>query len=484
MFCIPLIGPNLEDFHIQSLEASKKGNLIEFCLDRLCEIDIPNLQKLRKKIQIPIIFTLRKQDQGGHWKKSEQERLEKIQQLALLEPDYFDFDYDTSKEFIKNFAFRFPKIKIIISYHNFSETPEDLISILHQLQSVPADTYKIACKANSTLDALRMLDFIRQNPSLLGLCMGEKGEITRILGPMMGAPWTFACLSDKLKSAEGQISCSDLQNIYDLPRLNEKSAIFGLIGGCIKQSIGHYTHNKVMRELKIDAVYIKMSIEKEELKNFFYWSKKLGFRGLSVTMPLKESVVPFLDHIEYKAQKIGAVNTILFHEGISFGFNKDGEGALDAVEERIKVVGKKILVIGAGGAAKSIIYEAIERGGDLCVLNRTSEKAMKLAKDLRIRGSGLEDIAQETYDILINTTPEPMPISLKDLSSHTFVMDIKTKPKMNLMLEEAQLKGCSLIFGYEMFINQALGQYRVWFCSQIDLKLVKKIFTEEVLKHI
>lgn len=478
MLCIPIVGPSLDAVHAQVLEAMEQGDLLEWRVDLFEECSIEQLKELRKKISLPLIVTLRSVAQGGRYEGGE--HLAAIKRLAALHPDYMDLEYDTARVFVEEMAREFPQIKLILSYHNFKETPSDLEAIYAQMQQPFIALYKMTCTACSTLDSFRMLEFMRSHRRLWGMCMGERGSITRILGPIMGSPWTFASLSQEEQSAPGQLTVKELRSTYGVHCLSKRSAVYGLIGGTVNQSISHDTHNKVMQELEIDAVYVKMAIDHDELGDALLWAKKLGIKGLSITMPHKESILSFLDEIEAQAKAIGAVNTICFHEGRAIGYNTDGIGALDAMEKKTAVRGKRVTILGAGGAARAITYEALSRGASVLLLNRTRAKALVLAKEFNIEGGGLEDISH--YDILINTTPNPVPIAHKAILPHKIVMDIHTLPQYTPFLQHAEAHGCTLVFGYEMFINQAAEQYRIWF--GIDKEHTLPMFKNAALAHL
>ena len=481
MFCVPIVGPTFLEASSQIDANKEQAHLFEFRADLFDDCNIDHLKKLAEQSNLPIIFTLRKQEQGGGYKRSEKERLSEILQVAQeLSPAYLDLDHDTPKEFIEEISHQFPKIKLILSYHNFTETPSDLEALLERLKEVPADLYKIACRANSTADSLRMLHFAKKHAPLLAICMGEKGQITRILGPLVGAPWTYA--ADQ-KPFFGQLPIQELASTYAIGRLTSQAAIYGLIGNPVSKSISHHTHNKTLQNLTIDAVYIKMALEKEELYSFFNLSNKMGIKGLSVTMPYKEAVLPFLDHLDEHAKKIGAVNTIVCDKGRFIGYNTDGKGALDAIEAKGKVHGKMVVVLGAGGAARAIVYEACLRGAEVWVLNRTKEKALKLAAEFGVQGGGLDALEELSYDILINATAHLMPISPAAICPHTLVMDIHTRPKMTDLLQHAVNKGCTLVFGFEMFVNQALEQYVLWFSSTLDRSQLETNLYEAALEY-
>lgn len=466
MLCLCLTKP---------LEDRPEGDLYEWRLDLFDSYTLEELRPLRKSLKKPVIFALRSQEQGGRFRGSEEERCAEILRLATLEPTYFDLEWTLPSSFVAEFARRFPSIRIVISSHDFAKTPSDLEGHLKQMQRPGGHLYKMACMANSTNDALRMLCFVKKHAPLLGVCMGTKGALTRILGPLVGAPWTFAPLDQP--TAPGQISPQELRSLYGLESGRQ---IYGLVGNPVSQSISHLTHNHLMRRLHLNGVYVKMEVEKEELAQFFALAKELGIRGLSVTMPLKEAVLPYLHRIEEK--EVGAVNTLFFEREL-LGINTDGKGALDALEAKCKVEGRLVVILGAGGAARALVHEALARGARVHILNRTRERALELARLMGAQGGALEELAGLPYEVLINTTPDPMPIPQEAIRPRTLVMDIKTRPKMTRLLEEASAKGCTLVYGYEMFINQALGQYGLWF-PHIDRKAAYRILEEETLRAL
>lgn len=318
----------------------------------------------------------------------------------------------------------------IYAIHDFEKTPDNLPDLLREMRKTPADYYKIAAMARSCLDLLRMLELAQANPGLIAISMGEIGKASRVLAPVFASPLTYAPLSLEEANAPGQIPLSDLLSIYNFRRLNRSTKIYALLGHPVSHSIGHIFHNEVFRRENNNAVYVKIPVAKEELGPFLGLAKKLPFCGFSITMPLKEMILPYLDVIDPEAAAIGAVNTVCIKDGQLYGYNTDGKGALDALGE---VRGKKIRLLGKGGAAKAIAYEAQKRGGVI------------VSKD---------------YDILINCTPSPMPIPPTEIISGTVVMDLALKE--TTLLQEALAKGCRVLTGTPMFVCQANAQQQLW----------------------
>ena len=409
---------------LECVESSADG--IELRLDLFEHLDLNAISNFLQSCPYPVLLTLR---------SYKHEALTRT--LLDLEPAFFDLEHDMRPEFLQNVIKSYPKTKFILSYHNFHKTPQNLEQIYRSMQRYAAFSYKIAALVHSTNEALAMLLFGKQYPDLSVICMGEKGQFARVLGKVAGNPIDYASLEQQ--TALGQLTLSEMIDIYHYSSLNEQTEIYGLIGDPVDKSPGHHYHNQVFREKGINAVYVKMVVKAEELTEFLSLATEMGIKGLSVTMPLKEKILSFVQERESAVKRIGAANTLLFKNGKIFAVNTDGQGALDALEKRCSVRGKKIVLLGAGGAARAIAFEAKRRGADVVVLNRTLERAKKLAADL---GCLASDELPSEYDILINCSAAPLSIDLQKIKPQIVVMDI--------------------VNGEEMFLNQAAKQTAFW----------------------
>lgn len=469
--CIVIKGPTIEKAIKQLEIASRTCSLVELRLDYFEEIDLESIRNLLQQFPIPMIFTLRSTSQGGNYRGSEDKRLEKIKELATLKPEYLDLEYDN--------PLTFKDLKIIRSYHDFEKMP----SLDETLQKMTnGDIYKMAFMLHSNEEALVLLQFMKDHRNVLAMGMGPYGETTRILAPLFGAKFVYASIDPETSTAPGQVNVEELSKIYHFQDLNEATKIFGLIGKPVDKSLGHLAHNAVMHHL--NSVYLKFQVPENHLKGFMAQVKRANFGGLSVTMPLKELIIPYLDEIDPWAKKVGAVNTLVFVKGKIKGYNTDGKGALDAIEAKIKVRGKKLLFIGAGGASKAIIAEAIARGAQVTLLNRDAQKALELSEKMGCSGGSLEQISEEYekgYDLLINATSVPDPIDSKWILPNSGVMDINTRNIDTPFLLNAKEKNCSIIYGYEMFIAQAVEQIELWFGKSDG---IKEIIQKAVLRAI
>lgn len=428
---------NLEDL-------DRVGDLADLIELRLDHFSTP------KMADKPSIFTLRKKEQGGVRDISESERLAEIERLLQFQPDYLDIEADTDPSFIERIAQKFPRIKLIGSYHNFQETPQDLDALLESMRNPHFAIYKIAVTAKSTPDMLRLMIFAKRvKVPLTAMSMGEYGRPSRILGPIIGNALDYAGLTDDPNLH--RYSLQTLHEVFRYRKLDRDTKIYALIGDPVEQSPGHFFHNSRFSD---NAVYIKMRVRPEELAEFFKLIKQLPFHGFSVTIPLKEAIISYLDQVE---GSIGAVNTIAIRDGKLIGSNTDGAGALNAIEKHVKVVRKRLAILGAGGTARAIAYEAKLRGASVTIYNRTPERAYQLALEFGCEGLGLDRV--KPYDILVNTIPEG---PLEMVQPNTVVMDVVYHPRETPLLAMAKKLDCQCIYGEEMFVEQANLQRLSW----------------------
>lgn len=487
MLCVTINGPSFEEAAQQILSLPLNVHLLEFRLDCFFDLNESFLERLRGIRALPVIFTLREPRQGSDYQGTEEERLAALTRYAKLNPEYIDLESTCPPDYIRLFSEAYPHIKIILSYHNFDETPADLTRLYAEMRTFPAHFYKIATFCNSSTDALRLLFFTKN--AVKPLCtmgMGRHGEVTRVLGCIYGSSITYASVSDKSKIVQGQLSANTLSNVYHYPLLNSETLVYGLIGDPVSKSIGYRVHNAFFANVDIPAVYVKMVAIQDQLEKLLPLTKELGFRGLSVTMPLKEVLLPHVDFIDPYAASIGAANTLVYKEDGIHAYNTDGIGALNAIEKIASVNDKRVLIVGAGGAAKAIIVEALRRGAHVTVVNRTVSRAEELALQYSIRAAALSDITQiirEGYDFLINCTPVGIPFDLELLLPEKIVMDIKTLPQLTEFLAKAIEKKCLIVYGYQMYIEQALEQYALWFPEIFNRTQAKQLL-EHVVKNI
>lgn len=484
MLCAVIKGRNFTEIYQQIANLKDKQMMIEIRFDYVQEWDQAALENLRKHFPNPMLFSVRTFSQRGEFIGSSTKYRKLNRRLAEIKPDYLDIEYSAgSSEFVEEIRKAHPEIKIILTHHDFEKMP-DLPLLYEEMRQVEADFYMMIVMPHSSAEALYLLHFMKKNaPKVIAIGMGSYGKVTRILSPAFGGAFIYSNTSSETQTGLGQVPLTELLYIYNHNYLTLESDVYGLIGDPVDKSIGHLSHNRFLHHLDQSSVYVKFQTTPQELPSLLRMAKIVGIKGLSVTMPLKEAIIPYLDEIDHFAKKAGAVNTVVFEGTKAIGYNTDGKGAMDAIESKMLVKDKKMIFIGAGGAVKAVAAEAISRGAEVVILNRTPERAMDLAHYLGCRGGSLDlmpSVFAAGYDILVNATPDAMPIKSDWIIPGCLVMDFTTQPKQTTFLKNAEKKNCTVVFGYEMFVGQAVGQFRLWFGDLVDEKQAHQILNKTV----
>lgn len=450
-------GPTIAAAKEQIASALPYADLVEIRLDLFESKALSHLKELPRSK--PMIFTFRKKSQGGARDLLEQDRLELFEKCLSAQPEYCDIETDTDLNFFEKIKEKYPKMQIIGSAHFFETIPPDLEDVFAKMQKIEISEYKLACMVNTINEALHLMAFASDKPHFTCIAMGMDGQVSRILSPVIGSEFCYASIED-IDSPLGQVSLKSLCEIYHFKKLNRKTKIYALLGDPVSKSIGHLFHNQSFPD---GCVYVKLHLAIPDMPQFFSMMRKFPFAGFSVTMPLKEQLDKYLTKIDSRAQAIGSVNTILIQDEHLIGFNTDGEGALNALEHHRPVKGLRIAIIGAGGSARSIAYEAIQRKAKVISFNRTLARAEALAKDFGCEAAPLEDFSNASYDVLINTVPVDLIYDAKSLKKDAIVMDIVYWENETPLLKAARERGCICVSGLEMFQQQAKLQQKIWF---------------------
>ena len=409
---------------------------------------LPDIQAIRASTRLPLIFTLRRQDQGGRYVHDEQQRFQDMLKLCEGHPDYVDLEWDVPKNWLITIRQRYPNLKIIGSYHHFENAtfifPDDDFDII-----------KVAVYCHSSLDALKLLQ-VQKNaskPSIF-IGMGPSSTFIRPLGPIFGRLFDYASVSECNAVVEGQLSVDELLDVYRYRDINEHTRIYGLIGYPIEASLGHLYHNQAFIKNNVNAVYVKIPIKLSEVQSFFELIQSLPFDGLSVTMPLKKAVCSMVSNLDSKMQ---AINTLKRINDQWFGINTDGEGAIQAIGDKLS----NTFILGAGGAAFAIAQALIAKGVEVVAYNRTPYDNLGFKV--------IHQFPEDNYGLVINTLPDDVyqdnPELLKAvldwIKPGMAVMDVNYQ-KEGVFLKAIQQLDVEIIWGVEMFYAQAQLQLKYW----------------------
>lgn len=268
--------------------------------------------------------------------------------------------------------------------------------------------------------------------------------------------------------------------------------IYGIIGHPVKHSLSPAMHNAAFKAEGIDAEYKIFDIDpsdKENLANFCYETDLKNIAGFSVTMPYKKEIMKYMEEYDPLAKKVGSINTVENVDSKLNGYNTDATGAIQALQEKTDIRDNKILILGAGGAARAIGYSLNEFGADVYIFNRTKEKAVEIAEEFDLGIIEFTQIADADFDIIINTTPVGMLPNTNESLLHAdqmkgvkIVMDIVTHPLKTQLLKEAEKAGAETITGARMLLHQACGQFEIWFEKSAPIEVMEKALYENLKK--
>jgi 3-dehydroquinate dehydratase/shikimate dehydrogenase len=499
----------------------KGARLIEWRLDALAESEegAAAAAALVRRSPAPCIITCRGSAEGGRTDAPDAARIELIASLlesdAAARPRYVDLELAT---FARDTDLRGRLVhalersnrgrdlttSLILSAHDFNGRPADLLQRIEAMSNDPSCAIvKVAWHARSIRDNLEAFELLsnRAKP-MIALCMGPFGLMSRVLAPKFGGFLTFASDSTAQATAPGQPTIDELVRLYRFDRITPSTRVYGVLGWPVEHSLSPAVHNAGFEAIGLDGVYLPMPIpaEYEHFKatvGAMIDAPGLDFRGASVTIPHKEHLLRFVrergGRSDAMTDHIGAANTLLV--GSAGGLeclNTDCPAAIAALCRGMKITEaqlehQRIAVLGAGGAARAVIFGLLHAGAEVTVFNRNPEPARRLVDDLQVqareRGRGSARCGSEhelrtaRFDVIINCTPvgmsrsaaapasnsggSPLPEGVK-LDESVTVFDTVYTPARTPLIQEAEARGARAISGLEMFIRQAAMQFERW----------------------
>ena len=470
--CLALGGDTIDDMLATAESMARDNPFLEFRLDYLKQplAALPKIHRFLETHQyVTAIGTCRRADNDGKFKGSLASQLEVLTKANAAGCQMVDLELQSAlKSKPEAIARLRSRARLILSFHDFRAT-RNLDETLAKMLKVPADFYKVVSTATTLSDNVTMMKFLQTQSdkhALIGLCMGEQGIISRVLSVRAGSVFTFGAVSADLKTAPGQISAGELRSIYRIDQVDAATRVYGVAGDPIEHSLSPVIMNTALRRENVNGVYLPLHAK--TLKDLIHCVREIPLHGLSVTMPYKQSILAHLDNTDAHTTKIGACNTVVRgQDGKLYGFNTDAAGVVRPLEQRLSIENAKVLVLGAGGAARAAVFGLKERGAEIWILNRTSVKAQKLARQAKARTIKRADLRKIAFDVIINATPVGMgntrdcPLKDEEIQARV-VFDMVYDPVETHLLQVARAKGIAVIPGVEMFVQQAARQFEIW----------------------
>lgn len=477
--CVPVFARAADELTREVKRASEIADVVELRIDSLDPDQIePFLEKFRQELQFSghrFLITFRPKEQGGFREITLQERDEF---WCNCNDSFWGADFE--EDVLEDSALWLGE-NVIASHHDFEDAPANIKQIYDRLRaSSPRSTeviFKLAVQTDDISDGLPLWELLKntEKGSLIPVAMGEAGKWTRIMGPAFGAPLTYASLETGKENAPGQISVRDMVEVYRVKELTEKTKVYAIIGDPVSKSLSPVIHNAAFRDGNIDAVFLPMEVK--DLNRFmraFIPQSGLNFGGLAVTMPHKETIIPYLDEIDDTARAIGAVNTVKFERGKLLGYNTDAYGVIGPLKEAYgDLKDANVAILGSGGAARACVYALKKEGADIVIYARNFKKAEVLANTFGVDADALLELYPPGFDIVINATSSGMRVgegpilTAAELDSCEedglkLVFDLITRHPETPLIREAKIAGISTIGGVDMLIAQGLKQFEIW----------------------
>lgn len=354
--------------------------------------------------------------------------------------------------------------RVMLSMHDFERTPD-----LPRSVKLPAhggvDAVKIAAEARTIGDSVRLLRLARKSKSFVAVPMGEAGLPARILALREGSALAYAPVAEA--TAPGQVSLVAMKHLYRAHALTRRTRVYGVIGDPVGHSLSPLLHNTGFLARHVDAVYLPFLVH--DLRDFLAVVPEFGVRGFSVTHPHKQAILKYLKECDPLAAEIGAVNTVVVRRnGSLYGSNTDHLGLLRALEKKLRIKGSRILVFGAGGAARAAVFALTRSGATVAICARREKAARQLARAFGGEVVSRAALRSEFFDAILNATPVGMhphdgvsPLAPNELHCR-LVMDMINRPQKTPLLKIAAKKGVTTVPGIEMLIAQGIAQWEMW----------------------
>jgi 3-dehydroquinate dehydratase / shikimate dehydrogenase len=470
--CLAVVGGDAGTM-IERAESLVRDNpFIELRLDYLSQ-PLPALPKLKTLIEMhpeaTFIATCRRSVNGGKFKGSVAAELAILRKAADCGFPLVDLELQ-SAEALKSdeLADLYNRVGLILSHHNFKATKK-LEEQFAEMSKYPADFYKLVSTATSLHDNVVMMKFLEAHSGrheMIGLCMGEQGIISRVLGVRAGSIFTFGAASKGEETAPGQVLAGELRDVYRIDMVDQATQVYGVVGDPISHSLSPVMMNAAFRRETVNAVYL--ALHAKSLKDLLACVQDIPIRGLSVTMPYKQEIVAALQNSDPLTRQIGACNTVVRGaDGKLYGFNTDVAGIVGPLEQRMNLANARVLIVGAGGVARAAAFGLKAKNAEVFITNRTPEKGQALARQAKAKYIKRAEIAKQQFDVIINATPVGMngnkqsPLEEKELNTK-FVFELVYNPAETKLVKMARAKNLQVIPGLEMFVQQGARQFEIW----------------------
>ncbi|MGE0175985.1 MAG: type I 3-dehydroquinate dehydratase [Phycisphaerales bacterium] len=515
LICAPVLAHDVETALADAGLAREGGaDLVEYRLDGLFhgegdEDGRLGAMRVVQESPLPCIVTCRPVSEGGEYDGDDASRVSLFEALATLEraPAYLDVEWSTwersanlRQKVLLCVAHpgqrRDVGTRLILSFHDFGGRPADLLRRVERMSREhpggEEGVVKVAYRARSVRDALEVFDLLRERSRpMIAMAMGEAGVLSRVVGGKFGALLGFAPVRASAATAEGQVTLGEMTGLYRAQSVRETTRVYGVIGWPVRQSLSPLVHNTGFHAAGVehDGVFVPLPVAESWEAFKASVLELMGHEGVelcgaAVTSPHKEHLVRLAREegweIEERAGRIGAANTLVVEGARARVLNTDAPAVAGWVRAGMgEVKGKRIGVLGAGGAARAAVCGLKDEGAEVVVFARRGERAEALGKEFGVAWGAWEGLGESGCEGVVHCTPAGMQGGGQEGVSAVpretlvrlrrgcargapVVFDTVYNPLRTELMETAQGCGCEVVDGVGMFVRQAEMQFREW----------------------
>ena len=469
---LTLAGPTLTALESQADRVSGPPFGYELRLDYLQEgKDVESrLHQMLMRLHFPqTIATCRRVEAGGLFQGTVGQQVAVLAGAARAGCQWVDIEIESLKRAGASLLQQLRPARIIVSYHNYRRTSQ-LGEVYRKLSRLPVHAVKVASHARNLRDNVQIHKLLRnyhgRSPKLVALAMGASGLPSRLLALRWGSPFTYASTGNHAVVANGQLSGEVMRTVYRVDRLDYRTQLYGVVGSHASISLSPAMHNAAFQAKRVNAVYLPC--ETSRLADFLAFAREMDFQGFSVTMPFKRAILRRLDWVDPLTARIGACNTVAVQHAKWMGWNTDAAAVVEVLTKRLRLAGSRILILGAGGAARAAAYALRAEGAEVFIAARRETVARQLARGISAQVVPWGSPESLEMDAVINATPVGMaphvdatPIDLARLRVRV-VFDMVYYPLETRFLSEARGRGLISISGLEMLVAQGARQFEIW----------------------
>ena len=468
---VTLAGPSLAALEAQASRLSGAPVGYELRLDHLqdfTQFEV-SLHQMLSRLHVPqTIATCRREEAGGAFKGTVEQQAAVLAAAVRAGCRWVDIEFESIKAAGSSLLRQFHPARVIASYHNYRKTPS-LGAVYRQLARLPVDMVKVATHAQHLRNNIQIRQLLktyhRHSPKLVAVAMGASGIPSRLLALLWGSAITYASPGNH-SVVPGQVAAEIMRSIYRVDRLDQRTQLYGVVGSRASISLSPAMQNAAFQAKHVNAVFLPC--ETNQLSDFLTFARQAGLFGFAVTMPYKRAVLRSLDWADPLATHIGACNTVAVQRGKWMGWNTDAAAVVEVLTKRLRLSGSRMLILGAGGAARAAAYALRDEGARVIVAARREEIGRRLARAVNGEAVSWEGAEGLEVDAVINATPVGMypyvdssPLDLARLRA-SVVFDMVYYPLATRFITEARGRGLITISGLEMLVAQGARQFEIW----------------------